>query len=359
METNPQPPAVVKTQVTDKQIIRTILYRTTFVYTLFQLLLLIFMHLVGERYWLLSILIYLPVMFWLLPLGVLTPFCLIYRPKLCLWHLGCLLFTLFYYQTFHWNNGASPKNETLILLTNNIANNNRQSVEPYIKAENPDIIALQEATGRSNLYAKTYPDRFVSGINQFVLISKFPIISTTIVNTPLWLGQPVAARFEISVHGENIAVYSIHLPTPRPDFVKLRGTGWLRESLGPSWNRKRSDGRSYRESMAARVELARGLVSRISEEKEPFFLMGDFNMPDCGYIHSLFSAKFEDAFASAGRGWGLTFPGFGNHAFLMRGPWLRIDYLFAGRGWKTVDCHTEPDRRSKHRAVVARFERLP
>jgi len=330
----------------------------TFFYVLLLAALLASLHWLGERNWVLSILLYLPGYLFFLPLAVLTPICLYSRPKLCFWHLGCVFFTLFFYQTFRWSPAHAPKGATLTVLTNNIANNNNRSLRPFIQAENPDVIAIEDATNRAGSYARQFPDRFVEGCDQFVLISKFPIISASAVQQPGWLGRPVAARYEISVNGESIVIYTIHMPTPRPDFAKLRGFGLLREIFNETGNRKLRDGRSYREAMEARIELARQLAGRFSEEKLPFLLAGDFNMPDHGFIYHLFSSRFTDAFANSGRGWGLTFPGFGSHEFKMPGPWLRIDYIFAGKGWKPVDCRTEPDRRSKHRAVVARLERM-
>ncbi|MEI8340540.1 MAG: endonuclease/exonuclease/phosphatase family protein, partial [Verrucomicrobiota bacterium] len=269
----------------------------------------------------------------------------------------CLIFTLFVYRPFHWSTVVKPGNRSLVFLTNNVANNNHQSFRPFVQDENPDVIALQDAALRSRNYAKEFPDRFVTGCDQFILISKYPILSAQPVPGADWLGHPVAARFEISVNGELITVFNVHMPTPRPDFAKLRRTGLLREMLSSTWNRKRPDNRSYRESMQARIELAQNLVRRIAEEKQPFVVMGDFNMPDHGYIHHLFASRFRDAFPLKGRGWGATFPGFGKRNFLMPGPWLRIDYIFAGTGWKIEYCRTEPDRRSKHRGVAAGLER--
>jgi endonuclease/exonuclease/phosphatase family metal-dependent hydrolase len=311
---------------------------------------------IGERNWILSLLIYVPAHLWLMPLGVLVPACLYFRSWRFLWPLGCVILAFFLFAPCRWAGQPEPPAGSLTFLTNNIANNNRQSVQPFIREQAPDIIALQEARGRKLNYSKAFPGRFVEGCNQFILISKYPVLSAAVVEKADWLGRPVAARFELSVNGRRMVVYNIHLPTPRPDFAKLLGFGMLRETLGAARNRRGSDGRSYRESMDARIELAENLVRQISAEKLPFVLMGDFNMPDHGYIYHLFASKFTDAFAKSGRGWGWTFPGFGSHDFGMLGPWLRIDYLFAGQGWKPVFCKTEPGRRSKHRAVVACFE---
>ena len=37
---------------------------------------------------------------------------------------------------------------------------------------------------------------------------------------------------------------------------------------------------------------------------------------------------------------------------------MRIDYLFHDENWETIQCITEPDRPSQHRAVVAKLRFL-
>jgi endonuclease/exonuclease/phosphatase (EEP) superfamily protein YafD len=90
-------------------------------------------------------------------------------------------------------------------------------------------------------------------------------------------------------------------------------------------------------------------------EKLPYIVCGDFNTPDNGYIHRILAERMIDAHATAGNGWGLTFPGGTGGRAARHGPWLRIDYAYAGRGWKPVYCETDPGRRSQHRAVAAYF----
>jgi endonuclease/exonuclease/phosphatase family metal-dependent hydrolase len=323
-------------------------------------LLLAGMEWIGERNWIFSILIFLPPYLWLLPLGILLPACCFFRPKLCLAHLACAVWVVFIYMNFRWSPRPETRETGLTFVTNNAGQNNRQSLQPFVRAENPDVIALQETpAGRARGYAREYPGFFAKGCAEFILISKYPIIGCAPIRQPNWLGRPVAARFELSVRGRPLVVYNVHLPTPRPDFMKLRGFGLAREMLGKEWNRKRSDGRSYSESMVARVALAKNLAQQISEEKEPYVVMGDFNMPDHGAVYHIFASKFSDAFSLCGRGWGLTFPGYSGHFFTLFGPWLRLDYLFAGKGWEPVYCRTEPGRTSQHRAVAARFEPKP
>ena len=113
---------------------------------------------------------------------------------------------------------------------------------------------------------------------------------------------------------------------------------------------------SYREWLEARLVLARQLAAVFEKETLPFLVAGDFNMPDHGLVYHTFAGKLQDAHARTGRGWGQTFPGSreGRIAALV-GPWLRLDYIFAGPGWKPLFCRVADDDRSQHRAVLARF----
>lgn len=339
--------------------VRAFLVAVTRIYGVILFVVLILMGWLGERTVLTSILIYVPVQTWLLPLLILTPVCFLFHRRLCLAHLGYLLVVIWLFMGFTWSRWLRPPGTTLTCITNNTGQSNHQSLRPFVQAEDPDVIALQDARFSGPYYAKTYPNRFVAGRGEFVMISKYPITKSTLLSSPSWRGRPVAAAFEITVNNETVVIYNIHLPTPRPDFEKLHGLGPIREMLGiTAHSRDRRNTQTYSEAMAARVQLARDLTALLQREARPFLVMGDFNMPSWGYNHRLFASAFTDSFARRGRGFGLTFPGYTHNPLSLFGPWLRLDYLFAGKGWMPVYSRVESSRRSQHRAVVARFERI-
>jgi endonuclease/exonuclease/phosphatase family metal-dependent hydrolase len=335
-----------------------ILSKATWAYGGALILLLAGMEWVGERNWLLSFCLYLPIQVWILPLGGLVPAAVVFERRKLLWvHGACLVLTMGFFGGYKLGGTQSVGTaDSLTVMTNNIGQSNHQSMRPFLQAEQPDIIAFQDAANRGLAYHREYPDRFVVGRGEFVLISKYPILSGNLVEEARWNRGAVAARFELSFRGNPLVVYSVHMPTPRPDFLKLTGLGPLRELLGR--NRRRSDGRSYSESMRARVDLARSLAEVFRKETKPFIVVGDFNAPNHGAVYHTFGGILQDAFQKTGHGYGFTFPGVSSHRLVLFGPWLRLDYLFAGNGWKPVYCRVEPHRSSQHRAVVARFEPL-
>ena len=315
--------------------------------------------LVGERWWPISLALYLPPAIWLLPLLVLIPVALhLCRPMLGIFAL-CLGLIIFVFTGFRFGLGTrhpKPDRKTLTVMTNNIGQSNHLSMGGFVQQQNPDLIVLQDAAGRSSYYRRTYPDRAVASVGEFVLISRFPILSAKAVSG---IGperrRPAAAVFEVSWPEGMFSLYAVHLPTPRPDFLQLTGRGLLGDAVrhfGVPWARISN----YSNSMHRRVELARMLSDAINKDPNPTLVAGDFNMPSWGYIHSVFTAQLTDAFEASGRGFGLTFPGVTRNPLSLFGPWLRLDCIFCNRGWTAINCTAESGRASQHRAVAATFE---
>ena len=307
----------------------------------------------GERHWLLSLLLFVPPQVFLAPLAVLIPMAVFVRPRLCLWHLACIALVAFCYMTFRWHERPTGNRRPLSVVTHNVGQGNRPQFLSFLSAEKPDVIVLQDALHRGAEYAKLFPDYYVAGRGEFYLLSSHLIQQSTLVEEPKWHGRPVAARYEIICDGHPLVVYNVHLPTPRSQFNRFLSRRVVTDLFGDEEHGAAFG--TYREWIDARLELARGLARVFAAEKKPFIACGDFNTPDHGVIYHLFAREMTDAFAHAGHGWGLTFPGETKNPVAFFGAWLRIDYAFAGRGWKPIYCQPEPGRQSQHHAVVAHF----
>jgi endonuclease/exonuclease/phosphatase family metal-dependent hydrolase len=198
-------------------------------------------------------------------------------------------------------------------------------------------------------------------VAQFLLLTPHEIVSANPVNDALWRGKPVAARFVIKAAGREIALYNVHLPTPRNS---LRHVISPRVALEMLWlaDAPTDDQPSYRRWLRARVALAEQLHGVFSRESLPFLVAGDLNTPEHGVVYHQISAGLQDAHATTGRGWGYTFPSDakkdGRLARIF-GAWLRLDYVFAGKGFTPSECRVASDERSQHRAVLARFAPVP
>jgi endonuclease/exonuclease/phosphatase (EEP) superfamily protein YafD len=310
----------------------------------------------GERHWLLSFLLYLPPQGWLLPLAVLTPLCLLVQPKLAWIHLGCLVLVLWLYMGWRFSSQREPRGPTVTLVTNNIGQNNRTSLSPFVAEEQPDIIALQEAGGSVQAWQREYTNRFVAIVDQFVLISKYPVKNSGLTPVRAEKGWPVAAWFELDCGGKPLVIYSVHMPTPRNQLENVKGLGFLAALVGRD-GRYGGKLRGYsRDFWDKQIKVAEELAEHLAKEQRPCLIAGDFNVPDHGAIYHAFASRFTDAFAARGRGYGFTFPGYTRNPLTAFGPWLRLDYIWSGASFRPIHCRTEPDRKSQHRAVAARFE---
>ncbi len=334
--------------------IRLVLAFLTFAYAAALLIFLSGMEWVGERFWPFGILLYAPPQVVLLPLLALTPCCLLFRWRLCLWHLGCVVFVFFFYMTFRVTSAPAPVPGEISAITFNQGQASRTQFVSFATLMKPDLIVLQDAQWQLGDYKKTFPDFTVMAQGEFILISKFPVQQAALLDQPRSEKRVVAARFEILAHGRPLAIYAVHLPTPRHQLARFLGGRRLLGDLA-GYGRNKAGYGDYRGWLKERRETARELAAVFAAEPLPCIVGGDFNTPDHGAIYHLFAGQMTDAFAKAGRGWGLTFPGTTRNPVAFFGPWLRIDYFFAGRGWRPIECRAETGSKSQHRAVFARF----
>lgn len=316
---------------------------------------------VGEQNWVLSILLFVPVQLWLIPSVILLGISLFFRPRLAVLPLVCLLLVLFGYMHFSWH---SPRHEVadaaaLTIVSNNIGQNQHKSIQPFLDRVQPDILLLQAARNRGARYRRRFPKRQVAVQDEFILISRYPILNSGLVRVPTKSGKTgsvVAAWFDVAFAERTIRIYSVHLPTPRNDLNGVRSPkGLARELLRPFLRPETVATTGYRAGLARRVDATKAVLATVRKAPDTVLVAGDFNLPDHGPLYRALARQLQDGFRQGGRGYGFTFPGTSRNPLAFFGPWLRLDYIFSGAAWKLVWFQTEPRRRSQHRAVAARF----
>ncbi len=323
----------------------------------FLLVLLFLLEWKAEVHWMLTVLLFAPPQLFLLPAAFLALPCAAFRQwRLLLVNAGAVLIVTLGYM--HWRGGSIPPKAagSLTLITHNAGQGNRQQFADFVASQDPDILLLQDVRNRGQEFERKYPNCNVVERGEFICISKSLIQQSKLLERPNWHGRPVMARFEVLIHGQPTAFYSVHLPTPRDQLSRLLGP---RAALAMFGNEELPGGRAtLHEWNAARIELYRATADLISQERLRYIVAGDFNMPDHGMLYHRFAGFLSDSQMHAGSGCGFTFPGGMRSIVALLGPWLRIDYAFAGRGWQPAACEPEPGLLSQHRAVAARFKAM-
>ncbi len=151
------------------------------------------------------------------------------------------------------------------------------------------------------------------------ILSRFPIASSGIIefnnvnHLALWADIEVAKN-------KIIRFYSLHLKSSHldRDAIDALAAGKVREK--ETWSGIWSLIKVYKNHASARVEQSEKILAHIRKSPYPVVVGGDFNEPPLSYVYQQFHALLEDAFRTAGSGFGSTYAG--------KIPLMKIDYLF-------------------------------
>ena len=322
--------------------------------------------LVGERNVTTAFLLYLPPGVWLVPGVFLAPLGLCFHRKGFLAMCGFLFLGIWAWAGYHpasWQAVGSPREgpDILTVMTNNCGDNGGHSLQPFKNATRPDLVVLQVAAGKAADYLRApgYTEfGHALSIGEFTLLSRYPIEESSLLSAAAPIQDARAARFVINWNGRRVSVYSVHLMTPRFTLRSYMRGAFMWGVLGlpgTPWAEKRRYYQSFWDTQFADAEK---ILSAVQGDSNPCIVAGDFNAAHQGRIHSMVTRNLGDAHAAAGLGFGFTIPGTTHNPLSLGGPWLRIDYVFYDHRWKAVECVTENDRASKHRAVTARLRFL-
>ncbi len=210
-----------------------------------------------------------------------------------------------------------------------------QAVTDNIATFDADIVGLQEVGPAHSAqlerdlaeeypFQAHYPELPVHGVS---LLSRYPITRAEpfrpFANSMRYL------RAEIDLDGVPLVVYVVHPPTPS------------RVMIPTAYDTQRRD---------AEIEILRR--DYLAHESGPVIVLGDFNMVDLSDAYRAMDADFDDAFRTAGRGLGFTFPAVESWELFPR--MLRIDYVWYNRGVVARDARVGDDSgTSDHLPVIA------
>ena len=223
-----------------------------------------------------------------------------------------------------------------------------EEIARQIKAQNPDIVCLEEATGHVEngvlvddmpaLLAQFENWNVVRG-SEVITMSRYPLLNQKSYHMPAPNSRDIVRTtwktpggpFEVIVAHISATVtftrYSNNSPADPRRVLETVG------SIGASAQKRASQ----------LPTLDRAIFDAVATG-HPFVLMGDFNNPPRGQFHRHLKTRLTDSFAVAGLGSGFTFPA--------KLPVMRIDYVWTGRGAQARRAFTVPTRASDHRPVV-------
>jgi vancomycin resistance protein VanJ len=224
--------------------------------------------------------------------------------------------------------GASGDELRVMTFNVNYANRNASDIAAMIRAESPDVIAIQELTDNLAVplqaeLGSEYP-YFAYNSSQSLtgLMSRYPLAAAS-AHPMIRYDQ----RARVETPGGTVTVWGVHLSTA------LSQHGW----------------QSQRRMAATIAEEAK-------RESEPLIVLGDFNTTDQTETYRLVAERMTDVHWSVGRGFGFTFPDLRRYGAKspIVGPVVRIDHVFVSEHLTPQEIHVLPSGYgSDHQPVVA------
>ena len=194
--------------------------------------------------------------------------------------------------------------------------------ENWLSVNKIDVFLLQE-TSKSNIKVINkilkLPHLFQPTGKMVGILSRYPIISSGVIELNSISHLALWADLEITKN-KIIRFYSLHFKSSSldRDAIDAVAAGKVREK--ETWSGIWGLIKVYKNHASTRAGQSQKVLAHIRKSPYPVVVGGDFNEPPTSYVYQQFNAQLEDAFRTAGNGFGSTYGG--------KIPMLKIDYLF-------------------------------
>jgi endonuclease/exonuclease/phosphatase (EEP) superfamily protein YafD len=297
--------------------------------------------------------------YYFLPLFVLLPIALLLRR----WDIMArlLLLTLvgglWFGPYFLPKSSASPTGPTLKIVSFNVSAHKPriEEITAWLHEMDADMVLLQEIPRAfsENGYAelkKRYPHQFKipeTGRAENLILSRYPLETEEGLDLE-GDGWRTHQRITLTVEGQTLAIYNIHLVMPIGAEPRHRQPTVLDKlEFASKYDARDRD-----------AQIAR-LLPILDAETLPFIVAGDFNMSDQAVIYNELAARMTDSWREMGVGLGRSWPAPGSN--VLRDslcPLIRLDYIWHSDHFRTVEIQQSPSLGSDHLAVVGTLELL-
>lgn len=218
----------------------------------------------------------------------------------------------------------------------------------YLKESNADILCLQEyASDKSSRRLtqkdierelKDYPYHRINIVgsgngysNKIACYSKFPILSTRVLNYPSNYNGSVV--YELKLHEDTITLINNHLESNK--LTKADKDMYEGILKAPEKEKVRSGVRllihKLAEASAIRAPQADTIAREIATSRHPSVIVcGDFNDTPISYTHRVIAQHLQDAFTQSGRGLGVSY---NQNKF-----YFRIDNILISKNLRSYNC---------------------
>lgn len=222
----------------------------------------------------------------------------------------------------------------------------RDPLRRLVAERRPDLVALQECPWTEAELTAAFPGWEARSNKGQCLLSRHPVLQVEPRDrADVWRrgGNGAIVRYTIDltlVHGapSRINLVNLHLETVRDAIEALLHGG----PRGAPEHKRNAALRAWESALArAWVDMS----------PHPTIVAGDLNLPVESAIYRRTWADLENAFSSAGLGFGAT----------KRTRWfgLRIDHVLMSPGWSSERAWVDPDLGSDHRPLLADLRWAP
>lgn len=208
----------------------------------------------------------------------------------------------------------------------------------FIKAENPDVLLLQEHSRIRHRQLKQYPYRSETPYSlpktTQAIFSKYPIIDNGSLDLPNTLNNIIYA--DILFEKDTIRFYNIHLQS----FKIIPSTD--------NFSDGEKSGKTYKrlvDTFSKQVEQAEIFRKHFDNSPYSNIVCGDFNNTQFSSVYKVVKEDLQDTFLEEGSGFGRTYD-------LWKIP-LRIDYILVDDDFEVLSHQNYDERLSDHYPVMA------